>query len=73
MSDDKGHFDEAAARRALARGLLRMALRHLRHMRMTSSRPRKRRLVKDARAVKSLMAQARAAGLVPPERRRGDR
>jgi hypothetical protein len=62
--------DDAPTRRRIARLLLRSALCQARQLRAGLSRPRKRRLVKEARAVKSLMADARAAGLVPPARKR---
>ena len=59
----------AKTKRKIGRLLLRSALCQARQLRRGSSRPRKRRLVKEARAVKSLMAEARAAGLVPPARK----
>ena len=54
-------------RRKMAKGLARLTLWKLRDMRRGWPRPRKLRLPKEARALKSLLAEAQAAGLVPPE------
>ena len=68
--NDRHDEGEARTKRKLGRLMLRSALCQARQLRVGLSRPRKRRLVKEARAVKSLMADARAAGLVPPARKR---
>jgi hypothetical protein len=51
-------------------GLARLAKRKLRDMRARLTRPRVYRLPKEARVLKSLVAEARAAGVVPPKRRK---
>ena len=48
----------------LRNGLAQMARRKLRDMRRRATRPRTLRLKKEARILKSLIAEARAAGLV---------
>jgi hypothetical protein len=72
--DDEFDLDtddtDGPIKRKIGRLLLRSALCEARQLRIGLSLPRKRRLVKEARAVKSLMADARAAGLVPPARKR---
>lgn len=55
------------ARREIAERMARLTLWKLRDMRRTWHRPRTRRLPKEARALKSLMREAQAVGLVPPE------
>lgn len=50
--------------RKLRNGLAQMARRKLRDMRRRATRPRTLRLKKEARILKSLIAEARAAGLV---------
>lgn len=59
MTDD----DISKLRLKIRDGLARLARRKLRHMRQRSSRPRTARLAKEARILKSLIAEARAAGL----------
>ena len=75
MMDDEAI---AAAKRKIGGRMLRLTLWKLRDMRRTWTRPRKLRLLKQARALKSLLREAQAAGLLPPqppvsqpERRRG--
>lgn len=55
------------ARRKMADRMARLTLWKLRDMRRTWRRPRIRRLPKQARALKSLLAEAQAAGLLPPQ------
>jgi len=50
--------------RKLRNGMAQMARRRLRDMRRRATRPRTLRLGKEARILKSLIAEARAAGLV---------
>jgi hypothetical protein len=45
----------------------RLILRQMRAMKATFPKPRHSRLPKEARALKSIVAEARALGLVPPE------
>jgi hypothetical protein len=54
------------ARRKMAKGLARLTLWKLRDLRRGWPRPRKLRLPKEARALKSVLAEAQAAGLLPP-------
>lgn len=54
------------ARRKMADRLARMTLWKLRDMRSRLHRPRILRLPKQARALKSLLAETQAAGLLPP-------
>ena len=53
-------------RRKVRDGLMRLTRWKLRDMRRRWTRPRARRLQKEARALKSLLAEACAAGFVPP-------
>ena len=55
------------ARRKMADRIARLTLWKLRDMRRTWRRPRILRLPKQARALKSLLAEAQAAGLLPPQ------
>ena len=68
MTGDSWESDEDvhAARRKIHDRLARLTLWKLRDMRRRWTRPRARRLPKEARALKSLLAEAQAAGLVPP-------
>ena len=77
-----GEIDEAAAfadeiagmRRKMAKRMARLALWKLRDMRRTWRRPRVLRLPVQARALRSVVREAQAAGLVPmPERGGGSR
>jgi hypothetical protein len=63
-TNDRG-IDQA--RRKMADRLARLTLWKLRDMRRTWTRPRTLRLPKQARALKSLLAEAQAAGLLPPQ------
>ena len=56
----------AQARRKMAKNLAHMILWKQRDMRARMKRPRTARLAKEARALKSLLAEAEAAGLLPP-------
>ena len=56
----------AQARRKMAKNLTHMILWKQRDMRARMKRPRTARLAKEARALKSLLAEAEAAGLLPP-------
>jgi hypothetical protein len=47
--------------------MARLTLWKLRDMRRTWHRPRRLRLAKEARALKSLIREAQAVGLMPPE------
>ncbi len=55
------------ARRKIADRLARLTLWKLRDMRRAWPRPRTLRLPKQARVLKSLLAEAQAAGLLPPQ------
>jgi hypothetical protein len=55
------------ARREIAERMERLTLWKLRDMRRTWHRPRTLRLGKEARALKSLVREAQAVGLVPPQ------
>ena len=63
MSDEQ----LAEARRKMASIYARLILRQMRSMLATSPKPRHSRLPKEARALKSIVAEARALGVVPPE------
>lgn len=63
MDDDR--IDQA--RRKMANRIARLTLWKLRDMRRSWPRPRTLRLPKQARALKSLLAEAQAAGLLPPQ------
>ena len=56
----------AQARRKMAKRQAHMILWKLRDMRRRLHRPRTSRLPKEARALKSVLAEAQAAGLLPP-------
>jgi len=57
----------AKARRKMGSIYARLILRQMRAMKATFPKPRHSRLPKEARALKSIVAEARALGLVPPE------
>ena len=57
--------DFRAAQRKMRDGLALVIRRKLRHMRRSSAQPRSLRLPKEGRMLKSLLAEAEAAGLVP--------
>ncbi|MTD93533.1 hypothetical protein GIW81_04195 [Hyphomicrobium sp. xq] len=63
MTDEQ----HAKARRKMASIYARLILRNLRDLHARSPKPRHSRLPKEARALKSIVAEARAMGLVPPE------
>jgi hypothetical protein len=57
----------AQVRRKMAKKQAHMILWKLRDMRRRLTRPRTSRLAKEARALKSLLAEVQAAGLLPPD------
>jgi hypothetical protein len=63
MSDEQ----HAKARRKMGSIYARLILRKMREMQAKFPKPRQSRLPKEARALKSIVAEARALGLVPPE------
>ena len=75
MMDDKAFREEIAeAKQKVAKRMARLTLWKLRDMRRSWTRPRRLRLPKQARALKSLIAEAQAAGLVAmPEPGSGSR
>ena len=65
MMDGKSFRAEiAAAKQKIAKRLARLTLWKLRDMRRTWPRPRRLRLPKQARALRSVVREAQAAGLV---------
>ncbi len=63
----------AQMRAKMARKMAQSILWKLRDMRRRSTRPRIARLPKEVRALKSLLAEAEAAGVVAPARGGGAR
>ncbi len=63
MTDEQ----HAKARRKMASIYARLILRQMRAMKAKFPKPRHARLPKEARVLKSIVAEARALGLVPPE------
>ncbi len=73
MDDDEFQEEVAAAKQKMATRMAQLTLWKLRDMRRTWTRPRRLRLPKQARALKSLIREAQAVGLVPPQERRSAR